>query len=173
MNRRSRLRSKTIMRSSPPIPDPSRIMDRLHAYAYFLEGLLPVLDRPECAAAFRDGVDRARVFCAKSRPFSRAPMCTRNCCERACWAKLTACCRSMKPRPRTRRNRPRVFRFRGRSRRADSYSGASKAQALPFVNPVSTAFCVQALALWDDHGTRINPVPTHASTQLGSKCDVI
>ena len=22
---------------------------------------------------------------------------------------------------------------------------------LPFSNPVSTAFCVQALALWDDH----------------------
>ncbi len=42
----------------PGDSDPLRIMDRLHAYAYFLEGLLPVLDRPECAQAFRDGVDR-------------------------------------------------------------------------------------------------------------------
>ena len=32
-----------------------KVMDRLHAYAYFLEGLLPVLDRAECARAFVEG----------------------------------------------------------------------------------------------------------------------
>ena len=33
---------------------------------------------------------------------------------------------------------------------ADSGLGARASQALPFVNPVSTAFCLQALALWED-----------------------
>ncbi len=42
-------------------------MDRLHAYAYFLEGLLPVLDRPKCAAAFRNGVDRGIAAVARDR----------------------------------------------------------------------------------------------------------
>ncbi len=58
-NRRWRPRSKTIVSFCPATPDRHRVMDRLHAYSYFLEGLLPVLDRPECAAAFRNGVDRA------------------------------------------------------------------------------------------------------------------
>lgn len=35
---------------------PYDAMDRLHAYAYFLEGLLPAIDRPECRAAFEAGV---------------------------------------------------------------------------------------------------------------------
>jgi hypothetical protein len=30
--------------------------------------------------------------------------------------------------------------------------GRKRSEDLPFVNPVSTAFCVQALALWDDRG---------------------
>ena len=30
--------------------------------------------------------------------------------------------------------------------------GRKRGEDLPFVNPVSTAFCVQALALWNDRG---------------------
>src|SRR5258706_152868 len=33
-----------------------KVMDRLHAYSYFLEGLLPVRDRSDCAQAFQAGV---------------------------------------------------------------------------------------------------------------------
>ena len=80
----------------PADSDQQRVMDRLHAYAYFLEGLLPVLDRPECAAAFRRRRGpRVRVCCARSRLFSRAPMCTRNCCERGLLGTHWYC-RSMK-----------------------------------------------------------------------------
>jgi hypothetical protein len=42
--------------------------------------------------------------------------------------------------------------------------GRKQGQPLPFVNPVSTAFCAQALAWWDHRPT---------STQLDSKCGVI
>ena len=37
--------------------DPYDAMDRLHAYAYFLEGLLPVFERPECRQAHADGLE--------------------------------------------------------------------------------------------------------------------
>ena len=33
----------------------------------------------------------------------------------------------------------------------DSGLDERERQMLPFSNPVSTAFCLQALALWDDH----------------------
>ena len=36
--------------------DVYQTMDRLHPYLYFLEGLLPVLDRAECAKAYSEGI---------------------------------------------------------------------------------------------------------------------
>jgi hypothetical protein len=35
--------------------------------------------------------------------------------------------------------------------RGGFWFGRKGAQMLPFSNPVSTAFCLQALALWQDH----------------------
>jgi hypothetical protein len=35
--------------------------------------------------------------------------------------------------------------------RGGFWFGRKGAQILPFSNPVSTAFCLQALVLWDDH----------------------
>jgi hypothetical protein len=53
--------------------------------------------------------------------------------------------------------------------------GRKQGAALPFVNPVSTAFCVQALAWWDGWTRASGAVrgdrPT--SAELGSKCNVI
>ena len=46
----------------------SKVMDRLHAYSYFLEGLLPVLDRPRCRRAFESGTVRARNFFRQIAP---------------------------------------------------------------------------------------------------------
>jgi len=122
--------------------DRLRVMDRLHAYAYFLEGLLPVIDRPECAVAFRNGVDRASGLLREIAPvFARSDVYAQ------------------------------VLRARllgefpidqvGAAHEAQQAAGfqtgsggflfgRKHGEALPFVNPVSTAFCVQALALWDD-----------------------
>src|SRR5260370_13810950 len=44
-----------------------KVMDRLHAYSYFLERLLPVLDRPACAHAFSAGGDRVAGY-LRARP---------------------------------------------------------------------------------------------------------
>src|SRR5260370_213293 len=49
-----------------------KVMDRLHAYSYFLEGLLPVLDRPDCAHAFSAGGGRTPA-CLSPTPPKRPP----------------------------------------------------------------------------------------------------
>lgn len=94
----------------PGDPDQHQVMDRLHPYSYFLEGLLPVIDRPDCAAAFRIGVDRAGRYLREIAPSSCARMFTVSCCECGCWARLWEPCRSMNPRPRTKPGRRRAFK---------------------------------------------------------------
>jgi hypothetical protein len=43
----------------PGHPERPKVMDRLHAFSYFLEGLLPRAAEPRCLAALREGVARA------------------------------------------------------------------------------------------------------------------
>src|SRR5262249_28980466 len=47
-----------------PLGDPSndKVMDRLHAYAYFLEGLLPAAERPESAEVIATGIGRISEY---------------------------------------------------------------------------------------------------------------
>jgi hypothetical protein len=132
-----------------------RVMDRLHAYSYFLEGLLPVLDRPECATAFRKGVDRAAGYLREIAPlFARSDVYAQVLRVRLLGEALGALpldeaaaaheaeqAATFQIAPNASGD-PRLdggFLF-GRVEGAD----------LPFVNPVSTAFCIQALALWND-----------------------
>jgi hypothetical protein len=44
------------------------VMDRLHAYSYFLEGLLPVAGEPAAAEAMAVGIDRLAGFVRKLAP---------------------------------------------------------------------------------------------------------
>jgi hypothetical protein len=146
--------------------DPLRIMDRLHAYAYFLEGLLPVLDRAECAKAFRDGVERTAALLREIEPvFARsdvyAQLLRARLAGEACgvlpFDEASAAYEAEQAAGfQVASDDPRVsggFLF-----------GRKHGDALPFVNPVSTAFCVQALAWWGDK---------QESTQFDSKSGVI
>ena len=134
-----------------------QVMDRLHAYLYFLEGLLPVLDRSDCAQAYRAGIDRVAAYLEEIAPlFARSDV----------YAQLL---------------RARLYGERlagipldhaaaaGEAKRAAGFQmespdirigggflfGTKESQPLPFVNPVSTAFCVQALAQWDDRKNNV------------------
>jgi hypothetical protein len=150
--------------------DPQRIMDRLHAYGYFLEGLLPVLDRPDCARVFRDGVDQVSGLLLEIAPaFERSDVYAQ-----LLRARLVGEAHGVLPLDETAAGRE-AEQARGFQIASDDpriaggfLFGRKQGDALPFVNPVSTAFCVQALALWDDRlEGRL------ASTQLDSKCDVV
>ncbi len=133
-----------------------RVMDRLHAYSYFLEGLLPVLDRPECAAAFRDGVDRAGRYLREIAPlFERSDVYAQVLRVRllgeASGALLLDRSAAAHEAERVATFQLAPDGFRGDPRLAGGFLfGRKEGADMPFVNPVSTAFCVQALALWND-----------------------
>jgi hypothetical protein len=152
----------------PGDPDQARIMDRLHAYAYFLEGLLPVLDRPECAAVFRNGVDRVARYLRDIAPvFARSDVYAQVLRARLLGEALGAL---PLDRSAAAEEAEQAASFRidgGDPRLAGGFLfGRKRGEDLPFVNPVSTAFCLQALALWNDR-------LASSSTQLDSKCGVI
>jgi hypothetical protein len=126
----------------PGDADPARVMDRLHAYAYFLEGLLPVLDRPECASAFRLGLDRASGYLRQIAPiFARSDVYAQL---------LRARLLSGYPPDETAAAQEAAEAAKFQLASGGFLFGRRDGQPLPFVNPVSTAFCVQALAWWHD-----------------------
>lgn len=140
----------------PGAQERSEIMDRLHAYSYFLEGLLPVLDRPECAAAVRHGLDRAGGYLREIAPeFARSDVY-----GQVLRVRLFADAHGAVPLNQTaaEHEAERAASFQvpahasgSDSRRAGGFLfGRKNGQDMPYVNPVSTAFCTQALALWQD-----------------------
>jgi hypothetical protein len=128
-------------------------MDRLHAYCYFLEGLLPRAARSDCAPVLRAGIARVGELLREIAPaFERsdvsaqllrlriyaaalrvAPMDTALAEEEA--AKL------------------RAFQFGDPDPRLHGAIafGRRASELAPFANPVSTAFSLQALEMWQRH----------------------
>jgi hypothetical protein len=124
----------------------ARVMDRLHAFLYFLEGLLPRARDPRCCAALSAGIGRVAGLLGEIAPeFERCDV----------YAQLL---------------RVRLFADRagvvpldrsaatGEASRLEEFQaddggfwfGRRNREWLPYRNPVSTAFALQALALW--HG---------------------
>jgi hypothetical protein len=127
-----------------------RVMDRLHAYCYFLEGLLPAAGRPDCAMALAGGIERvsrclrdiAPVF-ERSDVYAQllrlrlfADQCGAAPLDEAAAAEEAAMIAG--------------FQLECADPRIDGGFGFGRKAGvmLPFVNPVSTAFCVQALEMW-------------------------
>lgn len=137
----------------PGAPDQYGVMDRLHAYAYYLEGLLPVLDRPECTAAFCDGVLRAEKYLREIAPvFARSDVYAQLLRVRLLGQVIGSV-------PLDERaaayeaEEAAAFQIESDDPRVAGgfLFGRKSGNAMAFANPVSTAFCVQALAMWDDY----------------------
>jgi hypothetical protein len=133
--------------------DQHRVMDRLHAYSYFLEGLLPVLDRPECATAFRNGVERAGRHLREIAPvFARSDVYAQVLRVRLMGEAQGVL--ALDPSADAAHEAEQAASFQTASDDAriggGFLFGRKQGAEMPFVNPVSTAFCLQALALWDD-----------------------
>jgi len=133
--------------------DPGATMDRLHAYCYFLEALLWVADRGEVKRILREGIERAASLLRRIAPeFERSDVCAQllrvrliahhlgavelNESEAGDEAARTAGYQSNSSDPRL---------------RGGFWFGKRGGETLPFMNPVSTAFSMQALALWSEH----------------------
>jgi hypothetical protein len=129
-----------------------RVMDRLHAYAYFLEGLSPMLHRSDCAHAFREGIDRVAAYLGEIAPrFARSDVYAQLLRARLLGEALgvipldhAAAAQEA--------GQTATFQVSADDPRVAGgfLFGRKCGEAMPFVNPVSTAFCVQALVWWDD-----------------------
>ena len=144
----------------PGAADREKVMDRLHAYSYFLEGLLPCCGQSDVAQAISAGIAKtAHYMCDIAPLFARSDVYAQ-----LLRVRLFAAHAGTVPLDETQAayEAARAGEFQlesGDPRIEGGFAfGRKGAEILPFVNPVSTGFCLQALALWSDHrnGT-LNP----------------
>jgi hypothetical protein len=133
----------------PGHPERLRVMDRLHAFVYFLEGLLPCAGEPRCAAAICDGIRRTAEFLRQIGPeFERSDVYAQLLRVRlyADWAGVAPLDEEA---ARFEAGRLAQFQADSSDPRMDGgfYFGRQGGSWLPYINPVSTAFAMQALHL--------------------------
>jgi len=133
-------------------PEPA-VMDRLHAYCYFLEGLLAALDQPECRQAAKEGIVRAYGMLEAVAPqFER-------CDVRAQLLRVRVFLDAQGIVPlhpeEAERQAARILEFQALEPDPRYYGGfrfgRRGSEWLPFINPYSTAFAAQALEMWRAH----------------------
>ena len=136
-------------------PDREKQMDRLHAYAYFLEALLPVADRENVRAALIHGLAQASSMRSEIAPvFERSDVAAQLLRVRLIAHHLGAVPLDTSA---ARQEAARAASFQAPGNHPDAhlrggfYFGNKNGVMLPFSNPVSTAFCAQALELWRQH----------------------
>jgi hypothetical protein len=130
----------------------AKVMDRLHAYLYFLEGLLPVLNRSECARAFHSGIDRAGAYLRDIAPeFARSDVYAQLLRARL-FGEALGSIPFDHAAAAYEAGEAAAFQLESNDPRVDGGFGFGRkgGAQMPFVNPVSTAFCLQALTLWND-----------------------
>ncbi len=135
------------------LPDPSgeeRTMDRLHAYCYFLEGLLPRASQANVAPAIERGIGRVGKYLrAIEGRFARSDVYAQ-----LLRVRLYAEALGMVPldRPEAAREASAALSFQSNEPGACTgggfWFGRKADQVLPYLNPVSVAFCAQALEMW-------------------------
>lgn len=130
--------------------DREKLMDRLHAYCYFLEALLFTSERQ----ALQSGMVRVARLLREIQPvFERSDVNAQLLRIRLIADHLGMVAMDEQA---AREEAARTASFQAADAndprlRGGFWFGRKGTQMLPFSNPVSTAFCVQALALWDDH----------------------
>lgn len=135
----------------PGSPDPSRVMDRLHPYAYFLEGLLPRLWQSECAAVLAEGLTRMGEYLRTIAPqFVRCDAYSQLLRMRLLAQTHDVVAADRLAASEEAKNLA-EFQIKSLDQRVDGgfYFGRRDGQVIPHVNPVSTAFGLQALSMWD------------------------
>jgi hypothetical protein len=121
------------------------VMDRLHAFSYFLEGLLPWANQERCKEAMLIGLGLARAALKKNAPeFARSDVYAQLLRVRlfADWAGAV---------PRDRAQAAEEAEALAAFQRDDGgwWFGRKAGEMMPFINPVSAAFASQALDLWE------------------------
>jgi hypothetical protein len=138
----------------PGHEDRLKVMDRLHAFLYFLEGLLPRAHDPRCAAALCGGIGKVAGYLREIAPqFERSDVYAqllriRLYADRCGAAPLDREAAEFEA------GQLVAFQASHSDARIEGgfYFGRQGEAWLPYVNPVSTAFALQALSLWETRG---------------------
>lgn len=134
----------------PGHPDPVKVMDRLHAFCYFLEGMLPCASDSRCAAAICDGIRQTAYHLRAIAPqFERSDVYAQLLRMRlhAGWAGVLPLDREAAA---FEAGKLAEFQAAGPDSREEGgyYFGRKGGAWMPFINPVSTAIASQALELF-------------------------
>jgi len=129
----------------PGHPEQRKVVDRLHAYIYFLEGLLPM----PCAA-IGEGIERVAGILREFAPeFERSDVYAQLLRIRI-YADAVGAAPLDRVAAEWEAERLMEFSAAADDPRVDGgfFFGRSAGRWEPYINPVSTAFALQALALW-------------------------
>ena len=133
----------------PGADDRYAVMDRLHAYCYFLEGLVAFLDRDDCASALREGIARVASLLRDIAPdFARSDVYAQLLRVRLVGMNAVPLDREAAAHEAHELGK---FQLSSDDPRIDgAWTFGRRDGALSsHVNPVSTAFAIEALELWD------------------------
>ena len=130
------------------------VMDRLHAYSYFLEALTAVLDRPECRSAYASALAAVERHLRRIAPvFVRSDVYAQLLRARLNGQEvvpLDVAAASAEA------DALRTFQCASDDPRIDGGFSFGRRDGVlsPHINPVSTAFAMQALEMWQG-GTKL------------------
>jgi hypothetical protein len=138
------------------LPDPEsehKTVDRLHAYAYFLEGLLPLAAQPEYDSVLADGIERIGRYLRSLAPsFERSDVYAQLLRIRLLANRLAGVPIQEEEAAEEAAAMPLFQMDHADPRLNGGFAfGRKHGEVLPFINPVSTAFCLQAIVMWQDH----------------------
>ncbi len=130
-----------------------KTMDRLHAYCYFLEALLFVDQDHRARTALDFGIKRVAALLREISPeFERSDVCAQLLRIRLIAQHLDIVALDEAA---AAEEADRAAAYLGDSMdpklAGGFWFGRKGGEMLPFMNPVSTAFCMQALELWREH----------------------
>ncbi len=137
----------------PGADEPALVVDRLHAYLYFLEGLLPAVSRQECREAMAAGIGRVAELLRTHRDaLERSDVYAQLLPIRLYADRLGVVPLDTAAAEEEAGELPQ-FQIASRDRRTDGAVafGRKGGELLPYANPVSTSFCIQALEMWRDY----------------------
>ena len=129
----------------PGNANPERVMDRLHAYSYFLEALCAVTDRPVAVDALTIGIPRLGQYLREIAPlFARSDVYAQLLRVRMIADRRGAVMLDQRAAEEEAAAIATFIRDDG-----GFWFGRKGGEFLPFSNPVSTAFCLQAITMWE------------------------
>ncbi len=134
--------------------DGARVADRLHAYCYFLEGLLPFIERRyECAQALQSGMRRVEALQEETRDqLERCDVIAQLLRLRLLADYMGISEIDLSTASREAESLP-AFQLHSSDRHlSGAFSfGRRAGQLVEHANPVATIFCLQALRMWQDY----------------------